>query len=174
VHRPTLADGHALASRSGDDWPIFHHHCKSRRQPGHGASAKAKVEEEHGEANITPAFRGLVYIVFEELPLDEFGNRVPPTTAEVAWAGAADAVANTATINSSYQPDHFSVDPTHNRGFVRTGIRLLPWVLYGKALARPGAEDARSRASRRRASSPAPTSSDPFGCVAEACDARGP
>jgi hypothetical protein len=87
VHRPTLADGHALASRSGDDWPIFHHHCKSRRQPGHGASAKAKVEEEHGEANITPAFRGLVYIVSEELPLDEFGNRLPPITAEVAWAG---------------------------------------------------------------------------------------
>jgi len=25
--------------------------------------------------------------VFEELPLDEFGNRLPPITAEVAWAG---------------------------------------------------------------------------------------
>jgi hypothetical protein len=48
---------------------------------------KARVEEEHGEENITPAFRGLVYIVFEELPLDEFGNRLPPITAEVAWAG---------------------------------------------------------------------------------------
>ena len=48
---------------------------------------EAKVEEEHGQENITPAFRGLVYIVFEELPLDEFGNRLPPITAEVAWAG---------------------------------------------------------------------------------------
>jgi Putative phage tail protein len=59
--------------------------------------------------------------VFENLPLDEFGNRVPPITAEVSWAGAADAVANSAAINSSYQPDHFSIDPVHNRGFVRTG-----------------------------------------------------
>ena len=25
--------------------------------------------------------------MFEELPLDEFGNRLPPITAEVAWAG---------------------------------------------------------------------------------------
>ena len=40
-----------------------------------------------GQENITPAFRGMVYIVFEELPLDEFGNRLPPITAEVAWAG---------------------------------------------------------------------------------------
>jgi hypothetical protein len=101
--------------------------------------------KKHVPANAAPAHRGLVTIVFEDLPLDEFGNRVPPITSEVAWAGAADAVANTATINSSYEPDHFSVDPTHNRGFVRTGIRLLPWVLYGKALARPGVEDARSR-----------------------------
>ena len=59
--------------------------------------------------------------MFEDLPLDEFGNRVPPITAEVSWAGAADAVANIAAINSSYQPDHFTIDPTHNRGFVRTG-----------------------------------------------------
>ena len=58
--------------------------------------------------------------MFEDLPLDEFGNRVPPITAEVSWAGAADAVANTAAVNTSYQPDHFSIDPTHNRGFVRT------------------------------------------------------
>ena len=77
--------------------------------------------KKHVPANAAPAHRGLVYTVFEDLPLDEFGNRVPPITAEVAWAGAADAVANTAAINSAYQPDHFTIDPTRNRGFVRTG-----------------------------------------------------
>jgi hypothetical protein len=30
--------------------------------------------------------------VFEDLPLDEFGNRIPPVTAEIAWAGAPQAV----------------------------------------------------------------------------------
>ena len=48
----------------------------------------------------TPAFRGLVYIVFEDLPLDEFGNRIPPITAEIAWAGAPQAVVKDTTFLS--------------------------------------------------------------------------
>jgi hypothetical protein len=50
--------------------------------------------------NATPAFRGLVYIVFEDLPLDEFGNRIPPITAEIAWAGAPQAVVKDTTFLS--------------------------------------------------------------------------
>jgi hypothetical protein len=46
----------------------------------------------------TPAFRGLVYIVFEDLPLDEFGNRIPGVTAEIAWAGAPQAVVKDTTF----------------------------------------------------------------------------
>lgn len=34
-------------------------------------------------AGATPAFRGLAYIVFEDLPLEEFGNRIPQVTVEV-------------------------------------------------------------------------------------------
>ena len=49
----------------------------------------------------TPAFRGLVYIVFEDLPLDEFGNRIPPITAEIAWAGAPQAVVKDTTFLSA-------------------------------------------------------------------------
>jgi hypothetical protein len=43
------------------------------------------VEKEVG-ANATPGFRNVVYLVFDRLPLDEFGNRVPSVTAEIAWA----------------------------------------------------------------------------------------
>ena len=46
----------------------------------------------------TPAFRGLVYIVLEDLPLDEFGNRIPGITAEIAWAGAPQAVVKDTTF----------------------------------------------------------------------------
>jgi hypothetical protein len=46
----------------------------------------------------TPAFRGLVYIVFDNLPLDQFGNRIPPVTAEIAWAGAPQAVVKDTTF----------------------------------------------------------------------------
>jgi hypothetical protein len=49
----------------------------------------------------TPAFRGLVYIVFEDLPLDEFGNRIPPITAEITWAGAPQAVVKDTTFLSA-------------------------------------------------------------------------
>ena len=54
------------------------------------------VEATHG-AGAVPAHRGLVYIVFENFPLDEFGNRIPPVTAEISWAGAPQAVVNDAT-----------------------------------------------------------------------------
>jgi hypothetical protein len=38
------------------------------------------------------------YIVFEDLPLDEFGNRIPPITAEVSWNGAPQAVVKDTTF----------------------------------------------------------------------------
>jgi hypothetical protein len=40
----------------------------------------------------------MVYIVFEDLPLDEFGNRIPPITAEIACAGAPQAVVKDTTL----------------------------------------------------------------------------
>jgi hypothetical protein len=59
------------------------------------------IEGKLGEADATPAFRGLVYIVFENLPLDEFGNRIPGVTAEIAWAGAPQAVVKDTTFLSA-------------------------------------------------------------------------
>ena len=60
----------------------------------------------------TPAFRGLVYIVFEDLPLDEFGNRIPGITAEIAWAGAPQAVVKDTTFLSAtgYFTDTVALD----------------------------------------------------------------
>lgn len=39
-------------------------------------------------ADHAPAYRGTAYIVFEDLPLDAFGNRMPQLTFEVVRAGA--------------------------------------------------------------------------------------
>ena len=41
-----------------------------------------EAAEGHGR---TPAFRGLAYLVFEDLPLENFGNRIPNITAEVTF-----------------------------------------------------------------------------------------
>lgn len=43
------------------------------------------IQTEEGE-DLTPAHRGTVYIVFDNLPLADFGNRVPSITAEIAYA----------------------------------------------------------------------------------------
>ena len=40
------------------------------------------IEESKGEGN-APAYRGLAYMVFENLPLRDFGNRIPQMAAEV-------------------------------------------------------------------------------------------
>lgn len=39
------------------------------------------------KGDLTPAHRGLCYIVFEKLPLQQFGNRIPNITCEVSWEG---------------------------------------------------------------------------------------
>jgi hypothetical protein len=44
-------------------------------------------------ASLAPGYRGLIYCVFEDLPLKDFGNRLPNLRAEVAYA--------TTTANSS-------------------------------------------------------------------------
>ena len=41
-----------------------------------------KIEAVEG-VGMTPAFRGIAYVVFEDLPLEKFGNRVPQFTFEV-------------------------------------------------------------------------------------------
>ena len=40
------------------------------------------IEAKQGEGN-APAYRGLAYVVFEDLPLADFGNRIPQLTFEV-------------------------------------------------------------------------------------------
>ena len=69
----------------------------------------------------TPAFRGLVYIVFEDLPLDEFGNRIPPITAEIAWAGAPQAVVNETAVLSalSYSTSFLALDSVRGQFYFR-------------------------------------------------------
>jgi GTA TIM-barrel-like domain/Putative phage tail protein len=54
------------------------------------------IEEIEGVAN-TPAYRGLAYIVFEDMPLENFGNRIPQLNFEILRslsAGDPDALEN--------------------------------------------------------------------------------
>lgn len=62
----------------------------------------------------TPAYRGLAYAVFENMPLGEFGNRIPNLTFEIV--GEADGA-------TSGQPDALAID-----GVIR---RLAAAACYG-------------------------------------------
>jgi hypothetical protein len=44
------------------------------------------IQADVGES-LTPAYRGIAYIVFRDLPLAQFGNRLPNITAEVVGTG---------------------------------------------------------------------------------------
>jgi hypothetical protein len=77
------------------------------------------IEADKGVGN-APAFRGTCYIVFEDVPLADYGNRIPNITAEIAY-NATDArtsqvstdLASTAT--TQWSGDMFAVD--WERGF---------------------------------------------------------
>jgi hypothetical protein len=78
-----------------------------------------------GEAN-TPAFRGLAYLFFDNIPLDDFSNRIPQITAEVYrqddGMGTAPKIAITqhgGGALSNYQADNFNVDVNRGFGYVK-------------------------------------------------------
>lgn len=58
------------------------------------------LEDAIGEGD-TPAYRGYVYIVLDDFPLSDFGNRLPPITAEFAF-GLGEAVVASQTIGVDF------------------------------------------------------------------------
>jgi hypothetical protein len=58
------------------------------------------IEANVGAANAV-AHRGLCYLVFEDVPLDAFGNRIPSVSAEVVAAGGQSTIEQTVTLPSA-------------------------------------------------------------------------
>ena len=79
------ADGKLIREADGDlsvpgTWRLY--------RGGEDQAPDALIEASEG-ADRTPAFRGLVYAVFEDLALADFGNRLPNLTFEVIADGHA-------------------------------------------------------------------------------------
>lgn len=70
-----------------------------------------KIEAVEGAGTVS-AWRGVCYVVFEDLPLASFGNRIPQITAEVTIPGATslDEVVRTLCVEAGY--DEADVDVT--------------------------------------------------------------
>lgn len=67
------------------------------------------IELDVGEG-LTPAYRGSAYIVFERLPLQNFGNRIPGFTFEVAFTGDSASQFVATTISHEFTNSIFSGD----------------------------------------------------------------
>jgi len=77
-----------------------------------------------GDEN-TPAHRGLAYIVFDNLALADFGNRIPNITVEITFNKAVSRVFTpgvwwTGGASSTFQTDKIAVDFDRGFVFVRT------------------------------------------------------
>ena len=73
------ADGNLLRGEAGD----LKVGGTLRLHPGGYDQAPDPLIEAAEAAGLCPAFRGLAYAVFEDLQLEEFGNRIPALTFEV-------------------------------------------------------------------------------------------
>ena len=82
----------------GKPFDISEHNVRVYRG-GETQNPDALIESIEGAGN-APAFRGLAYIVFEDLPLKDFGNRIPQLSFEIEKSlkdNDPDALENTLT-----------------------------------------------------------------------------
>ena len=78
------------------------------------------IEAEKG-VDQSPAYRGTVYIVFDDIPLRDFGNRLPNITAEIAYDAVAAKLSEASTDLADTQTTQWAnnvVGVDYNRGFV--------------------------------------------------------
>ena len=80
---PIAGIGRVWADGKPLDLGQFHASHLSRRRDA-GARPPDRGEAGQGDA---PAYRGTAYVVFERLPLENFGNRIPQLSFEVFRAG---------------------------------------------------------------------------------------
>lgn len=80
------ADGKLIYDKSGTGSLVRKSGLKFRFYGGSETQLPDSImEADKGVGNV-PAHRGLVYIVFDDLPLADFGNRRPQITAEIAMS----------------------------------------------------------------------------------------
>ena len=90
----------------------------------------------------TPAYKELCYIVFDDMPLADFGNRIPNITAEIVWTSDAEVTVDETTVET--QVNEISADttpPTSAMGvdrfaqamLIKSGTRIRRFSASGAA-----------------------------------------
>lgn len=110
----------------------------------------ATVEAEHG-AGSCPAYRGIAYIFFEEMPLEKLGNRIPQITVEAVAHGATAYPWETFDY-ALEKPGNLALDPSGNFAMWGTGNYEV-WDLPSRTLMGSGAYPAEVSTGRKGISS---------------------
>lgn len=91
------ADGKIIYDKRGTDPDTNKEGLNFRFYPGNETQLPdASIQAVEGE-DATPAYRGTCYILFDDLALQDFGNRIPNITAEITYAGTPGRLATKAT-----------------------------------------------------------------------------
>ena len=97
----------------------------------------ATVEAAHG-AGACPAYRGVAYVMFEDLPLEKIGNRLPQVSIEVAGVAAAtypyETFATVGLVGAYLGPlVGFSYSPDGTRAIWGVGGHYEIWDVAARA-----------------------------------------
>ncbi|TGN62339.1 hypothetical protein E4L95_07075 [Paracoccus liaowanqingii] len=122
------ADGKLIYDKRGTGTSVAKSSFKMRFYPGSETQLPDPLIEAVEGAGNVPAHRGLCYLVFEDLALGDFGNRIPNITAEITFAGSAlkpwqsvDVISTTeGGLFTSYQSDELAVDWTRGAAYFVT------------------------------------------------------
>ena len=110
----------ALTARAiGPAAPTFHEIPQFYWYDGFAQGAQFVSELVIPEYRFTPSYNELVHIVFDDIALEDFGNRIPNITAEIVFGTTDQIISLTGTIAESTIPETSPVvtAPTSLHGF---------------------------------------------------------
>jgi hypothetical protein len=81
----------------------------------------------------TPSYKELCYVVFDDIPLEDFGNRIPNITAEIVWSSdsvidpdetISETIITEISVDTTVPSSAVGVDPDSESLVVISGTRL--------------------------------------------------
>ena len=123
------ADGKLLYDKSGASPEVAKGGLRFRFHTGNETQLPDPLIEAHVGDGRAPAHRGLCYLVFEDLPLADFGNRIPNLTAEITfhreaaqpWQLLEFITSGEGGLLGSYQINELAIDWRRGHGWFLTG-----------------------------------------------------
>lgn len=113
-------DGKLLLDKTGGNVQVLKEGFKYRFYPGNETQGRDSLMSADKGTTNTPAYRGTVYLLFDDVQLKDFGNRLPNITAEIAFQGTRARPQTIEVYSDNIQdsvPDGESITFDWDRGY---------------------------------------------------------